>query len=479
MDLKWFFILLLIALGLSIVLGIAYPVTALLVKQGERIYLGDTVDLSLAVAWPDYKLAWCQGDYYGCTPPDQIITITGYMHKYYIDPTIWHTGTYYRWDGQWNRGEYSVAFTILPGQRPDLAMMKEINKTPEFAEPNVTVEGPYHYLIARGDDPDITVRIARDDPAHLWLFGDTKEWLDIPFEQNNFTYSHKMLINDTYPMDVGKYTGYLQFNGKNGRQDVYWDGISDCLDTPYDDALIPDVAVNTWNPASVRAEFEKLIRNGIYTDDILVPITMQIVEPSIIITDLVQNPDSIQITGRTTWSNGTKLTLKLDPDNYKLEQDIRLHTWTTTITGNIPDYRTFTITCPIDMNEMYVGVHEFKMTVEKNKYITDVFHTFRISDTYVMPTPTPKRERVILNIDGSRMTTSPTTVIPTPTITYNSSTVTEVKNVTPVSTVRPIRSTTIPTTIVTTIPTTPVVNVPIGSYIAVAALIVVVWRKRM
>jgi len=296
------FILLIIALTLSMLIYIAVPrVSAIVVAQGDYIYLGDTVDISLAISWPDYKLAWCRGDYYGCTPPDQIIQITGYQHRYYIDPAVWHTGTYYRWDGQWNRGEYAVAFTILPGERPNMAILKEdLKNQTVLASPNVTLEGPYHYLVARGDDPLITVRTARDDPAHLWMFGSTSSLLDYPMTKNGYDYSYKMNLNDTFSVNPGKYTGYLQFNGRNGLQDVFWDDVSKCIDTPYDDDVVPDIAVNVWNPQMVKATFENQSKNMQYSDDILIPVTMTVTEPSIIITDLEQGKDKLWISGRTT-----------------------------------------------------------------------------------------------------------------------------------------------------------------------------------
>lgn len=465
-------------------------VSAIEVSQGDYIYLNDTVDISRAIAWPDYKLAWCRGDYYGCNPPDQIIQITGFMYKYYIDPAVWHTGTYYRWDGQWNRGEYALAFTILPGERPDMATLKDdLKGRGDLASPNVTIEGPYHYLVARGDDPLITVRIARDDPAHLWMFGTTTSLLDYPMKKDGFDYSYQMNLNDTFSVNPGKYTGYLQFDGKNRLQDVFWDSISKCIDSPYDDDVVPDLAVNERNPQMVKATFENQIKNMQYSDDILIPVTMTVSEPSVVITELEQGNDKLWLTGRTTWSNGTPITLKLDEENYKLAQDIRLHTWTTTISGNLTELRAFSIAMPFEMKELYIGSHQIKMSVTKNNFTTDAYHDFRISGTYIMPTPTPEFRKVMTNSNGSPIVTMPTT-IPVPQVvytpipsTYINSNGTVVVNVTPVetkATIKPVKANV--TTNVAVVPTPtkdPNIQVGLSEWVAVAALIAAIgWRRK-
>ena len=481
MNWKWFIIFLTIAIGLSLLVDIATASVEL--HQGDIAYLSERVDLSRTIAWPDYKLAWCTGGDYGCTPPDQIIQVTGYMYDYFLDPAVWHTGTYYRWDGHWNEGENMEAFTINPGTRPEpISEPGNLNVTDETVIPNVTIEGPYHYLVARGDNPVITVRIARDDPGHLWMFGSTKQVLDLPMKKDGFDYSYQMTLNDTFSTSVGTYSGYLQFDGKNGMQDVYWNDATKCIETPYRRSLQADVCPNIWNTASVRAEFENMVKTGYNSDDILIPVTMQVTEPEIVITDLIRDSNSIWIQGKTTWSAGTILTLKLDPDNYKLAQEIRLHTWTATINGTLDNWRIFAVSCPLEMDEMYIGVHDFEMSVTKNKYVTKTGYTFRITDTYVMPTPTRATQKIIEDMSGNKIAMS-TTVIPTrtpnatPVPTFSTPTKTDVQNVTPVVTRAPLTPTPTRTPTPTPIPTTDVVNVPLESYVAVAALIAAVWRR--
>jgi hypothetical protein len=145
-------------------------------------------------------------------------------------------------------------------------------------------------------------------------------------------------------------------------------------------------------------------------------VTMQVKNPEIIITDIIQGEDILWVSGTTTWWNETDITVRLDPDNYATAQDKRDHTWITTAYGNQIDYRKFSLEIPISMKEMYVGVHELKLTIDNNRYATDVYHTFKISTTYVMPTPTPYIKKYITDMNGSgvNVVTAVPTTVPTP-----------------------------------------------------------------
>lgn len=501
MNWKWFIFLLLIAFGLTLALGIAAPASASVVlNQGDTAYLGEYVDLSRVVAWPDYKLAWCSGDMYGCTPPDQVIAISGYMSNYYLDPGVWHTGTYYRWDGQWHRGENMEAFTILPGTRPAPTPTPTPNETTEVnTTPEALKEGPFTFLIARGDNPRLTFTSGRKDAAHLWMFGTTKQVIDLPMNKTGNDYYYQLNTSDTFSTDVGTYDGYLQFNGDNGLQDVYWNPVTQCIETPYRSSLQKDVCPNVWNPANVKQEFLNMIGTAYNSDDFLVPVKIQVKEPEIVVTELLRGSDTIWIQGQTTWSPGTILTLKLDPDNYATSQEIRLHTWTTIINGTMDTWRTFSISCDLNLDELSIGTHDFKMSVTKNRKTTEMFYTFRVSDTFIMPTPTPRVEKILLDAEGNKIVMT-TTVVPTPTPrvsltlspgTYNTTSRTDVveyvngtlKNTTitpPTPTPPPMKVVTVTATTVTkpvpaqtTIPTIPVS--PLIGMLAVAG--VIAWRR--
>jgi len=483
MDWKNLIIIILIGFALILALALLSPVSAIDVRQGDYAYINETVDLSLAVSWPDFAVAYCKNDGYGCIPPDQIIQITGNMHKYYLDPSIWRLGTYYRWDGTWHSAENMVAFTILPGDRPAVinATTQPINTTTDVQiKP---IEGPYHFTLARGDTALFKTYLNRSDAGHLWIFAATKDSYDIPLEMDNQTYSTNLTYNQTFALTVGKYEGYMQFNGKNGMQDVFIkDGF---LDTPYDDAIVPDVDLELWNLINMRGKFDKLTNDTPYFDDVLIPITIQILDPIIMITDVEQSEDTLLISGTTTWSDGTVITLKLDPDNYKLASDIAMHTWESTAHGSMDTARVFNTAMKLKKEELYVGVHEIKLSTEVNSFKTEMFYNFRISDIYVMPTPTPGVTRKILAMDYSeinnrnvtptiapaneivvtdynrtRTTTIPIT--PTPELTIGNET-------TPVPT---------PERLLPVATEDPNITVPLPAWMGILAVLIVVLRKR-
>jgi hypothetical protein len=470
MDTHNFVYLTIIDLSLILILGaIVPPANAHTISQGDDVYLGECgLDISLAISWPDYTIAWCKSGYAGCLPPDQIIQITGFQHNYCINESLYHPGWYYRWDGNWNSGENFDAFRVRVGTRPVANITPTTTPKPTLA-PGIDTRGngPFTWMVARGDGPDIIFHynsssdVCGTGPgnsnAHVWLWGAETTVADRKLiTGKNGDYEYEMTAADTESWPVGKYTGYIQFPGINGRQDVFWDPIARCLDTPYDDAVYPDVAVDTRFPVSFRTAFEKVAKDMKYSDDLLVPITMNVVDPSIRITDITQGEDKLFISG-------------VDPDNYALASDKRKHTWTVKATGDIGNERVFATTVPIEMKDMYLGTHELVMTVNKNNYISDVYHNFKITGLYVMPTPTPVLEKYITDMDGNRFVTLVPTQTPTPIPTPVE--ITQIPTI--VSTPEP---TPVPTTVPTTIPvpvkTTPNITLPLNPLMGLLALAV-------
>jgi hypothetical protein len=467
---------------------------ALMIGQGDDVYLGECgLDISLAISWPDYTIAWCKSAYPGCLPPDQIITIESYQRNYCINSSLYHPGWYYRWDGHWNNGENQDAFRVRVGTRPvDNATA---NITPEPTPtplPGIDMKGngPFEWIIARGDSPDITFRYATTDPgvcgtgagndlAHLWLFGSTEMLMDIPLEtMKDNNYQLGLSADDTAALGTGKYTGYIQFPGLNGRQDVFYEPIAKCLDTPYDDAYVPDQVINIRNPDGTKGLFENMVKNLKYSDDLLIPITLQMKDPEISITDITQGQDKMWITGITTWSEGTEITFRLDDDNYALASDKRKHTWTTTVNGSLVNWRKFDQVVPIEMKDMYIGMHELKMTVDKNGYVVNTFHNFRITGTYVMPTPTPEFVKYITDVNGTRvLPVVNITEAPTPVVTQVQAVSAPVYTETPIT----VKPTPLPTTVKpTAIPTTESLVIPVNpilGFLAIGIAWVIVWRK--
>jgi hypothetical protein len=469
MDTRYFIYFTILGLTLILSLGVIVPpAKALTIAQGEDVYLGECgLDISMAISWPDYTVAWCKSGYAGCLPPDQVIQITGFQHNFCIDERF-HPGWYYRWDGNWNGGENYDAFRVRVGTRP------VVNATP-IPTPKPTLvpgidargNGPFTWLITRGDGPDIlfkynsTSDVCGTGPgnskAHLWLWGSTTTFPDRELSSlGKDNYELGMNSGETSSLVAGKYTGYIQFPGVNGRQDVFWDPVSRCIDTPYDDVVYPDIVADIRFPVQFRADFERVAKDMKYSDDLLVPVTMNVVDPTIRITDIVQGEDKLFISGVTSWSNGTEITLRLDPDNYALASDKKKHTWTVKATGDLPNERVFSTTVPIDMKDMYLGVHELKMTVDKNGWVSDVYHDFKVTGLYVMPTPTPVLEKYITDMNGNRFVTLVPTTEPTPIPTPTEKT--------PVPTPKP--------TVVIPVETTPSITLPLNPWMGLLALCV-------
>lgn len=434
---------------------LASPVSAYIqVSQGDLVYMNETVDISLAVSYPDFQVAWCEPRNYDCDPPDQVIDITGNMHEYWLNPEKFKYGTYYRWDGEWHRAENSLAFTILPGPRPIKRINQTINKT------NVTPqirphEGPYEYLIARGDTPTVYTALNRSDVCQLWIFSDAMSTYDLSLEYSNDIYSRTFTKSETLAMSPGEYDGYIQCNGNNGLQDVFV--LNGELDTPYDDRIIADVPIISWNLLNVKRQFDQLASDIPRFDDKLIPIKVSVVDPTITITSVEQDEKKLYIMGSTSWSNDTAITLRLDPDNYVLPKDIALHTWTTFTSGSIDAPRTFATALSLDKEELFVGMHEITSTVESKGAVAISSYNFRVSDVMVMPTPTPEPKRMIYGRDWEEIpvkitpTPEPTinetqevTTIPTVNVTANI-TVNVTPNATMKATIAPTASQTIPT----------------------------------
>ena len=375
---------------LSLLLLVSPVSASIQVAQGDVVYMNETVDISLAVAYPDFQVAWCEARNYDCDPPDQVIDITGNMHNYWLNPEKFRYGTYYRWDGEWHRAENAVAFKILPGTRP----VKKINQTINKTEVQIVQhEGPYEYLIARGDTPTVYTVLNRSDSCQLWVFSDSMNTYDLSLEYSNDTYSRTFAKSETLGMSVGEYDGYIQCNGNNGLQDIFL--LNGELDTPYDDRIVPDVPIIAWNLLNVKRQFDQLASDIPRFDDKLIPIRISVVDPTITITSVEQDEKKLYIMGSTSWSNGTTITLRLDPDNYVLQKEIALHTWTTFTNGPIDAPRTFATALSLDKEELFVGMHEITSTVESKGDIAVSSYNFRISDVMVMPTPTPEPKRMI------------------------------------------------------------------------------------
>lgn len=447
--------------------------------------MNETIDISQAVSFPAFQIVWCTQKNYDCDPPDQTIDIEGNMYDYWIDPSVFHVGTYYRWDGSWHRAENSVAFTVLPGTRPVIpASANTTEEIPDIIGTTQDSEGPFNYVIARGDSPRVYTTIlpegsAEPSPAHLWLFSNTLMSMNLPMERSGNTYSYRMSKELTANMAEGTYTGYIQLNGLNRAQDIFLDGM--VLDTPYDDTVVPDVNILQWNLRSVKEDFDVLRTKCNLFDDELIPVTVTVYPMEITVVGVEQTEEKLYISGETTLDDESVFTVQLDPDNYKLRSDILLHTWQSHASGGIDSKRKFATAVDIDAKELYIGSHEIVVSIDKAGYTAETAYDFKITDVYVMPTPTPEIKRFVVGGDyeGINYRAMPT-AIPTAAIETPEPEILITQEKTPVATVTPN-----PTPVIATTPTTvPVAKetiptIPIGVSTIVAGVGIAVLFRRL
>jgi hypothetical protein len=108
MEVKNFILFLVIAIGLTILLGFLFPPASAYpyVTQGSSINMSGTYDLEGVYGWTG-KLAWWKTYYEEDTEiePDVIIDLNNLKtYAVYIDPSVWKLGNWYQWDGKGEPG---------------------------------------------------------------------------------------------------------------------------------------------------------------------------------------------------------------------------------------------------------------------------------------------------------------------------------------------------------------------------------------
>jgi len=474
--------------------------------QGDTCYIGDYADLALVASWPDFQLAWCSSGDPGCGSPYVVDLGNENQHKVYISKERFKTGNYYRWDGHWYSGENSFAMRVLQGPRPanetEVIVGNETVKESEITMPATNLPNSTHIVMSRGDTLSYDYAISNTTDGHhafMWMFqsdisGTSKGVLgeSMIYRSNDSTYNWGVTSELSEGIVSGKYSGYIQYTGSNNRQDVFYrehhkiDPVkieyADILDTLYDDDIIPDVNIVGLTPLLIKERFESLSLHE-YSDDTLIPVTMTVEDPVLLFTDYSTEDNNITVSGKTPMSAGTIVVFKLDPKQYALENDIRAHTWSTETVGSIDEWRTFNITIPINWEEMAVGAnHTVIASVDKNKIHIETSKDFKVSDIWVMPTPTPEREKVIVEDYGWHRVTPTVVVQETTPLLIETPIVVETttsSNVTSNATqnVTMTQTTSVPTR--TPVPRDTNIHVPIPAWIAVLAIAgAVMWRRK-
>jgi hypothetical protein len=385
-------------LYLLILILLITPVSAerIEIHQGDYIYQNETVDISLAGSWPDYKVAWCASNNPECDPPELVVQFKGNLHTYWMDPAIFtHYGDYYRWDGEWHRGENALAFRYQPGERPVYLNLTK-NETENETPPPVQI-GPFRWILARGDNPSFTIITNRTDPCHLWVWSDSDALYGLSMNNVNSTYFVNLSSAQTLGLKVGTYRAYLQFDGRNGIQDIYYHDLY--LQSPYNNRIAPPVPLTYWGLGNTRMQFDEYALSIVYYDDVIIPVEVVVGDPEITITSVVQEENKLYISGATNWKENTSIILKLDPENYPLDNDAKFHTWQTYASGTMDSYRTFETAVQISPDDLSIGPHHIDMQKYGDIYSPISSYDFKRTDVYVMPIPTPKQVAVFVDPD--------------------------------------------------------------------------------
>ena len=103
MDWRWFILLLLFALGLTIFLGLMFPAASAyyMVQQGDNITQGETYDLSGIYSWGDYQGQFAYWKHWynegtNVEPTKVIFVEPRNRYNVYIDPSQWTVGNWYK-----------------------------------------------------------------------------------------------------------------------------------------------------------------------------------------------------------------------------------------------------------------------------------------------------------------------------------------------------------------------------------------------
>jgi hypothetical protein len=398
------------------------------VYQGDIVYRGETVDISRVMSWKNQFAYWKSGEYEG-DYPDKIISVSGYMYSYYIDPEKYEVGTYWKWEGQYMRNGNNLAFYVKEGVRPEVTPIPTLNKTNTTNLTNITpvptmppLPTGEHVLIARGDRGVLNYEIDEKrlinglpQKAYLWLFGSKSKILGNPLTstKTGSIYSYEFNSTVTQSLTEGKYTGYLQFVGNNNIQDVFYDPIKNTLDSPF--KAVISVNIDPFLPDRIKQEFEKLAVPSSYCDDFLVPVVIEIATPAIWISDYWEDGNSMIVEGTTNLEEGTDLVAMIDPDHFALLNEIADRKYSSKATGNYSAMRQFSIRIPFRWDELNLGRHT--VNVSAFKYGLNVISTvdFEVSGIWVQPTPPPEFRQFVVDENGShRVPTQVPTITPIP-----------------------------------------------------------------
>jgi hypothetical protein len=358
-------------------------------------YLNETVDMSYVLPWSNTIAWWPVNKDPETTLPTLTITVSGFQHSVWLDPTKYRIGMWYKWDGTWEGAGYNEAFEIKGGVRP----IETPTITPTVTTTQ-TVEQKYNetkIILTEGDVQEYSYAYSKGHigAGHIWLFGTYSGLFDQPmtWDSNTSVYTFTFNATTTESLATGTYFGYVQLNGDNGWQDIGYSALSGNLTSPF--KAVHDVNLSGLTPAVTMKRLDTMRNNTVYCDDVFVPVTVKVVRPEIRFTDYYEVDDAIIINGISGMSAGTSINFIIDSGHWVKAQDIIKHTVTTKLTGSLGEERKFSVSIPIDWDEISIGTHVINGTINKYNISLTQSQDFDVTSIMVNPTQTPISQKVI------------------------------------------------------------------------------------
>jgi hypothetical protein len=371
------------------------------VYQMDTVYWGDIVDLTLVSGWSGKVYHEDLGN---------IVDISSFTHRIYIDPNIFPIGTWHQWSDFDEDAGNTVAFYVR-SSRP----IKNETASP-IETPNVTLK-PYiqpipvkkvtDILVARGDPLSISFKKAK-----LWIFGTKSGYYDFMTVNDAITLNKSQIQS----LEPGTYVLLAEFpNEKTAQFNMRYDAAKDRLEY-FDPNQFKIVYLDFagLDPTTRLAKFRS-VRNT--STDNFVEYKMIVEDPMIEITSLdqVYINDTVfaqTVKGYTNVGIGDELTFKVDQ-----EKTDRYNTFFTVAkgSGNPGEMRWFEITVPLLWENFAPGHHTIVGTTALGGSMSVGFDVYESPEHSFIPNNTIKyvngsewKEPVIIE-------KTVTIILPTPT----------------------------------------------------------------
>ncbi len=378
MNWKYFILFMLIAIGLSVAVGVWHPASAYyFVEQGSTVYLGQTVDIS-GVAQGIQNLAYYDG--YDCYGDNQyLLTMPKLKSGYYnftVDPKIFsgRLGMWCKWNGYVESNGNLKAFIVsiakpIQFNATENQSLQNPNQTPVQVPriPLLPIQHISDYLVARGDPLSIPATGISD----VWIFGARDTLLDYRSENGtvNFTAEiidtlspgmYKILI---HTQDISKAQKTVRYNNQSGN--LQW------FDP--ETFTIQGFTVTDQTPETVFAKLKEIYSSS---DDKYQLFSLEVQMPTVTINQIdslnqlndtgapqaqgttLQQQNYVDVRGYTNVAAGTIVKAIVDGNFALSDQQIWKDAYVTQTVGeSAGDMREFKVLVALNLMNMVPGRH--------------------------------------------------------------------------------------------------------------------------